>query len=476
MFLRRLLATALGLSVIGLAMPAAAEKGLGLNVHQSADVGLDVTAAATLGWVRIDLNWLDVAPVDAGSPDYARFDALVDGALARGLSVLAVVGYGPTWASSGDTLGDGPVNDVPIDGAYAPFVTDVVQHFAGRVTHYELWNEPNLDVFFEGSVDDYLSRVLVPGADAVHAACAECRVVGPSLATIGDDYGVFFDAVLAAAADRIDIVSGHAYAGFPEDGPGSGSTSDSFYNKLESHRILEVGGTVVYEGQLSMKEVMDARGVQKPFWLTEAGREAVLGDATEEANQTRHYRRVLEAMLSRPWWETTIFYEAFDEPASGYTWGVAVHDPAAPPGYVEKDVMGFLRGVVGAQPAFGGDGADCLDGLDNDGDGAVDWPADPGCTSALAVSEEDAPGEGGGGAGAAGAAPASSATETDESACGCRVVGEGSSPAGGLGAAALAVLWARRRTRGGRGARAGTGLLSSAASRGRRSTRPLRRP
>lgn len=434
-----------------LALPslAAAEKGLGLNVHQSADVGPDVTAAAGLGWVRIDLNWLDVYPDAAGPADWARFDALVDAAAARGLSVLAVVGYGPVWASTGDQLGDGPSNDVPQDGSYAPFVSEVVSHFAGRVTHYELWNEPNLDVFFEGTAEEYVSRVLVPGAQAVHAACPECQVMAPSLATIGEDYAAFFDTVLASAADHIDIVSGHVYAGFPVDDTGSGSTSDSFFNKLEAHRVLETGGTVVYEGQLSLKEVMDARGVNKPFWLTETGREATLGDAAQEASQTRLYRHVLEAMLSRPWWETTIFYEAFDEPAAGYEWGVAVHDPAAPEGFAAKDVMGFLAHAVAEQPVFGGDGADCSDGLDNDGDGLLDWPADPGCTSALAISEVDEGGQGGGGSGGG---PASAPVDApqDESGCGCRVPGRREADGGGwwlLGLAATLGMLRRGRMR-----------------------------
>ena len=161
----------------------AAPKLLGANVHQSLDVGHDATKAAGLGWVRIDLNWIQCEP-GQGTYDFALLDGVVDAAKARGLSVLAVVGYGPAWASTGDALGDGPDNDVPIDGAYPAFVTAVVQHFQDRVSHYELWNEPNLDTFFEGTPDDYVARVLVPGAQAVHSACPGCKVVAPGLATM----------------------------------------------------------------------------------------------------------------------------------------------------------------------------------------------------------------------------------------------------------------------------------------------------
>lgn len=224
----------------------AAPKELGLNIHQSDTVGVAAAHDAGVGWVRVDFNWLDAEPAQ-GTYDWTRFDALVDAAVAKNLKVLAVVAYGPAWASSGDTKGDGPNNDVPNDGAYAAFVTAVVSRYQAKVTHYELWNEPNLEQFFEGTPQQYLDRVLVPGADALHAACATCKVVGPGLATVGTAYADWMEAVLANAASKLDVVSGHIYASFPDgSGSGAGFTSDSFFNKLEDHRVIKLGSATVY--------------------------------------------------------------------------------------------------------------------------------------------------------------------------------------------------------------------------------------
>ena len=361
----------------------AAPKELGLNVHQSADVGLDVTKAANLRWVRIDVNWFQAEPKQ-GTFDWTVLDQVVDGARARGLSVLAVLAYTPAWASAGNTKNDQNDNDVPVAGTYAAFVTAAVTHFQGRVTHYELWNEPNLGDFFEGTPDDYVNRILVPGADAVHAACATCKVVAPGLASLASSkYDVWLDTALAAAMPKIDIVSGHVYAGFPQDG--AGGTSDNFYQRLEAHRVVKVGDTVVFEGPRAFREVMTARGAKQPFWLTETGLEAPLGDATKLDAQTRFYRRVLESMLTRSWWQNTIFYEAFDEGAAPYRWGVALHGTGA--SYQEKPVMALLRQATSKQLLFGGNGTDCEDGLDDEGDGLVDYPADPDCTSPQSTSE-----------------------------------------------------------------------------------------
>jgi hypothetical protein len=376
-----------GAAGVGSGGTAWAKDDLGLNVHQSTGVGLDVTRAASLGWVRIDVNWFSAEPAQ-GTYDWALLDQVVDGAISRGLSVLAVLAYTPAWASTGDTKGDGNDNDVPQTGTYAAFVTAAVNHFSGRVTHYELWNEPNLGQFWEGTPQAYTSTILVPGAQALHAACASCKVVAPALATIAGQWDVWMDAALTAAQSQIDILSGHDYGAFPQDTPGAGGTSDSFYNRLDSHRVVKVGSSVVFEGPLSLKEVMDAHGATQPFWLTETGIEAPYGDTAAEAAQTLYYRRVLESMLGRPWWQATIFYEGFDvPPPAQYHFGVSVDDPAADAGFDEKPVMALLRMAAQNQPLFGGKGTDCEDGLDNDGDGLIDYPADPDCTSPTSTSE-----------------------------------------------------------------------------------------
>ncbi len=310
---------------------------LGLNVHQSTDVGLDASRDATVKWVRIDFNWVNAQPTNA-APDFTLFDQIIDGARARNLEVLAVIGYGPAWASSGDTKADGSTNDVPNVAPWSAFVTASVNRYKNRITHWEIWNEPNLSQFFEGTPQQYIDNVLKPGADAVHVACATCKVVGPGLASVGNMYAVWLDAVLAQAKDKLDIISGHIYAGF-----GTGVTADNFYQKLESHRKIVAGGVTIYEGPLSYREVMLQHGATQPFWLTESGLEAPFGDAAKEMAQADYYRQVIKEMFTRPWWTTTLFYEAFDEPGQPYHWGVVLHDDTVPLKYRPKAVFDVLK-------------------------------------------------------------------------------------------------------------------------------------
>ena len=406
---------------------------LGLNVHQSSTVGPAATKGASLGIVRIDANWLDAEKAQ-GQLDFTLFDQVVDAAKSKNLEVLAVLAYTPAWASTGDTMNDGPNNDVPQPGAYAAYVTAAVNHLKDRVTYFELWNEPDLGQFWEGTATDYVNDILIPGADAVHAACGACKVVAPALATVGTTYADFLGTVLAAAKDKIDVISGHIYAQFPQDTPGAGGSSDSFYNKLESHRIVMIGSVKAYEGPLSFKEVMAAHGATQPFWLDETGIEATYGNTTQEATQTLYYRRALESMLTRPWWTATIFYEGFDEPAGTTHYGVCLDDPDAGLGYDEKPVMAMLRKAAQNQPLFGGTGTDCSDGLDNDGDGLID-SADPDCANG--TNEGLPPVD-------AGATPEAGDVETDSSGGGgCDASGAG--PSGFVAIALFALFWLKSR-------------------------------
>src|SRR5262249_14410461 len=156
-------------------------------------------------------------------------------------------------------------------------------------------------------------------------------------------------------------------------------TAISFFTKLEKHRVLKIGDTVVYEDPLSLRESMVKYGAaDKPFWMTETGTEAALGDAKALDAQKTYARHALEAMLLRPWWQATVYYEAFDEPAGSSPFGFALHDGTPPKGYQTKPVCALVQKAVAQQPALGGTGTDCSDGLDNDWDGLIDT-SDPDC-------------------------------------------------------------------------------------------------
>jgi len=390
-------------------------KVLGLNIHQSADVGVAVTAACKGALVRVDFNWYSVEPAQ-GSYDWTVLDAVVNAALAKGFSVIATTGYTPAWAATAGE-DDSLNNAVPIAGSYGAFVTAAVAHFSGRVEYWELWNEPNLAGFFQGTPLQYVETVLLPGAAAVHAGCSTCKVLAPSVATVGTNYADWMQAALTLGGGSIDIVTGHDYAVF--DDMGGGGANPDFFSKLDKHRVLTIGDATVYADPLSLHESMQAYGASaKPFWMTETGYQAAYGGAAAEQVQAHFVSEVLEAMVSRDWWGATVFYEAFDVAGQPHYWGFSLADPDASAGFEPKPVCA----VLAKPPSW--DAAVPLDASIDAGDAASGDGGAKGRRDGGAGLQVDA-GSGARGRDAAAMSDARAAQGEPSSGCSCRLTPAG---------------------------------------------------
>jgi len=288
---------------------AAPSNFVGLNTHIPQNDVLDAVKDVGASWIRIDFNWFMVEP-QQGQYDWALFDKLVNDARARGLEVFATIGYGPAWASAGgrDSRSD---NDVPKAGLYQSICQQAAAHFAGRISHWGLWNEPNLD-FFEGTMQQWIDRVVLEGVRGIKAGCSSCKVLGPEMASVGDKHDVWLDASLKAlkqAGLMYDIITWHNYSTFKAVTPGWACWSGDLF----VHDLDEQGVCVIPVGRKPMRQVLKDNGVSHlPVWITETGYTAPVGSAAEAAQAT-YFRRVLEEQLKRPWWTHTFFYEIVDD-------------------------------------------------------------------------------------------------------------------------------------------------------------------
>ena len=102
------------------------------------DKTLDGLQAMGVQNVRIMIPW---AVVQAFGPDFYywdRVDAMVDAANARNMGVLGVLEKTPYWAGTPFLSGQ---PDSP--QAYANFAGQVAERYKGKISAYEIWNEPN---------------------------------------------------------------------------------------------------------------------------------------------------------------------------------------------------------------------------------------------------------------------------------------------------------------------------------------------
>lgn len=303
-----MLRTTLLALLVALPAPALADlgdEGVGVNTHVPDDSTLDLVVELGADWVRVDANWFQLQP-RPDAFDWGFMDEVVERAHGRGLRVYLTLAYTPAWVPRiAERHPDGNAgNDEPASSAeWVAFVDAAVRRYAARgVTHYGLWNEPNLDHFWDGDADGYVDTILAPGADAVRRACGECVVLGPDLAHVGD-YDVFLDRVLARGIGSFDIVAHHIYQGWPETGTEVWD-GDRFLEALEMRRASFT--------RASLREVLDRHGWTGEVWITETGYRATPGDSGDEATQATYVRRVLEEQYRRDWWTNTFFYEAVD--------------------------------------------------------------------------------------------------------------------------------------------------------------------
>ncbi|MDY0001880.1 MAG: sugar-binding protein [Polyangia bacterium] len=385
-----------GLWGAGPARAAIGDNSVGMNVHDGRGAFIDAAVDLGVGWVRMDANWW-VLETSQGSYNWTSLDSAVNDAVAQGLEVYLTLAYTPSWlARHGDSDG-WHGNDVPDNAQdWYDFVFDAVTHYhALGVTHFGIWNEPNLTGFFEGTVNEYVNVILVPGANAVRAACSTCFVLGPDLAHVGavDEY--LEDVMQLAPAGTFDIIAHHIYQGFEETGVQVWD-GDRFFNALDQQRFTFT--------RRSIRQILDAAGWAGEVWITETGYRAdPPGDVAEEDLQAIYVTRVLEEQLSRAWYTNTFFYEILDckpdQPdctIDGFGLMRAVSgSPGSrvfPTDFRLKPAYDALKQFIADHPEITGAEPPpaCGDGVDNDGDGALDL-ADRGCEDAFDDDESDDP-------------------------------------------------------------------------------------
>ncbi len=128
-------------------------------------------ADLNLGWERILFYWSELQP--NGPADWNIFhveDGWISTALASGRQVVGLLENTPRWATDGAAQVGVPRGlYLPVDdpnNLWAQFVRKVVSRYRGRIDHWVIWNEPDVEppddgVQWGGTVADYYRLVKV---------------------------------------------------------------------------------------------------------------------------------------------------------------------------------------------------------------------------------------------------------------------------------------------------------------------------
>lgn len=244
---------------------------LGMNVHSIVPdpIGIQVTAAAGVKWVRVVAWWKWMEP-SPGSIDFSALDQRVNDAVASGLSVLIMFTSIPPWANGSSTSCDfwgGACSAPPTSPAFfGDFAGAVAARYSDRVSYWEIWNEPDYPAFWTGTVADWVEKIVTPGVSAIRSGDPGATIMGPSTWANSSTFQSF----AFASCSQLDVLSAHFY----------------LPSMAQVFASLDSSG---FEGWIQQT-------CPKPIWITESG---INSWAVGEIQQASDYVAAYQGSISR---------------------------------------------------------------------------------------------------------------------------------------------------------------------------------
>jgi hypothetical protein len=170
---------------------------------------------------RVQTGWNRCEEVK-GKYDFAWLDDIVNKLLEKGIQPWFNLGYGNihhTDAPEPDAVGWAPIHSEESRNGWKNFVAALVKHFKGKVTHYEVWNEPDICCFWtpKSNPDEYMDllKLTVP---VIKENDPESKIIGGAMARglRWSGFGVLEKYLKNGFAELIDIYSFHRYHVHPE--------------------------------------------------------------------------------------------------------------------------------------------------------------------------------------------------------------------------------------------------------------------
>ena len=186
-------------------------------------------------WARVQTGWAKTEK-ENGVYDFFWLDEIVDKLVARGVQPWLSISYGnPVYTKEMDTavpgvssnyqgcnefgVGFPPIHTAEEREGWQNYVAELVKHYRDRVTHYEVWNEPDLLSFWkcQPKAADYVDLVRLT-AGPLHKEQPDAKLIGGAIAWGMTVWSLKFleDCMKAGLHELVDIVTYHGYKSVPE--------------------------------------------------------------------------------------------------------------------------------------------------------------------------------------------------------------------------------------------------------------------
>ncbi len=230
-------------------------------------------------WARVQTGWSQCEK-EKGKYDFAWLDPIVDQLLGMGIQPWFNVTYGNilhTGAPAWDAVGWTPMYDPAAAKAWRSFVGALTEHFRDRIERYEIWNEPDITVFWkqEASNPRKYAELVALTAREIRRFQPEAYIVGGAQAHGTSPAGLeYLESALQAGMGRhINAFSYHLYRPRPEGA-----------------RLAEIQ---------ALRTLLQRHGLQIDLWQAESGCPSVMSTAEAMANIPWNEPKQAKWMLRR---------------------------------------------------------------------------------------------------------------------------------------------------------------------------------
>jgi hypothetical protein len=260
----------------------------GWSVSNTPQVASELTALG-VNWEREDLDWSSVES-QRGVYNWTQFEQVLAAAQAKGITILPILGYAPSWTSPGNA------------SAYAEFVAAAVARFGPGTSFnlqwFELWNEPYFPYAWSNKTPEpeAYARDVVAASQAARAVAPSAKFLVAADYTDAPQTGGtspwettwVHDMLLAAPnlGQWVDGVSVHPYGDDPSNPVATPGGWKDASNGWSFQRIDTI------------RAKFQAGGVDLPFWITEEGWSSW---ETSEAQIAKNYADLIVQIKARPW-------------------------------------------------------------------------------------------------------------------------------------------------------------------------------
>jgi hypothetical protein len=221
----------------------------------------ELARSAGAGWQRMRFFWNEIQPDNAQQwlADQVISDAEIARDLSAGMTIAGIIGNPPAWATRNGSVPRNllaPLDDP--DHHWARYVEKLARTYAGRVDHWIIWNEPDIDPghpwsTWAGSEEEYY-RLLKSAYLAIKRANPRATVVFGGT-TFWFDYSKDRKLFLERILERAVLDPGAREAGYYFD-----AVSTHLYSSVESIEWVLA----------AYRDVLRRYGTSKPIWIGEA--------------------------------------------------------------------------------------------------------------------------------------------------------------------------------------------------------------